>query len=208
MAKRNNARRKAGKKAALRQKNAPPIGMILAGVGIIIIGIAALFAMQGQDAEASTGNGGEEEYSSIPVPVEYEAPDLTLENLAGDAESLAGYEGQVVLVNLWATWCPPCKAELPVLQGYYEKHVDDGFVIIGIDFGEPADQVAPFVERARLTYPIWIDEGQESGLAFNSYSLPASFVIDRDGTVVLAWTGQISDAMLEKHVTPIIEGEG
>lgn len=206
MAKRNHTRRRVNKKEALKKKAVPPLGMILAGVGIILVGVAALFLLKDTNTSAASSAG--EEYSSIPMPVEYAAPELTLANLAGDEESLADYEGKVVLVNLWATWCPPCKAELPVLQGYYEDYAEQDFAIIGIDFGEPADIVVPFVESARLTYPIWIDEGQESGLAFSSYSLPASFVIDRTGTVVLAWTGQISRAMLEEHVTPIIQGEG
>lgn len=204
MGKRNNSRRRNNRKANLKKKAIPPLGMIIVGVGVILVGVAALFAFPNNDA----AGGAQEEYSSIPMPVEYEAPELTLTNMNGEEESLADYEGQVVLVNLWATWCPPCKAELPVLQSYYEDHVDEGFVIIGIDFGESAEIVTSFVETARLTYPIWIDEGQESGLAFNSYSLPASFVIDRDGSVRLAWTGAISEAMLEKHVTPIIQGEG
>lgn len=205
MGNRNPSRRRT-KKQELKKKTVPPWGMIAVGVGILLIGIAALFAVSSGDDAASTG--ANEEYSSIPAPVEFDAPELTLENLSGDKESLTDYAGQVVLVNLWATWCPPCKAELPVLQGYYENHVDDGFVIIGIDYGEPADTVASFVKSAHLTYPIWVDEGQEAGMAFNSYSLPASFVINRDGTVVLAWTGAISDTMLEKYVTPVLEGEG
>ncbi len=207
MGKRNNSRRRTNKKAELKKKTVPPIGMIIVGVGIILIGLAALFAMQGNnDTAANTGSAGEE-YSSVPVPVEYNAPELSRTNLAsGQEESLADYRGKIILVNLWATWCPPCKAELPVLQGYYENHADEGFVIIGIDFGEPEDTVASFIENARLTYPIWLDVEQKAGMAFNSYSLPASFVIDRDGVVRLAWTGQISNAMLEKHVTPLIQG--
>ena len=206
MGSRNNSRRRNDKKRALKQKTVPPIGMIAVGIGIILIGIAALFMLPKDDA-AADGGSAQQEYSSVPAPVEYDAPELTLTNLSGAEESLADYEGQVVLVNLWATWCPPCKEELPVLQQYYEDHVDEGFVIIGIDFGEPEDAVAAFIESSNLTYPIWIDEGSESGLAFNSYSLPASFVIDRDGTVVLAWTGAISQAMLEKHVTPVIQSK-
>jgi cytochrome c biogenesis protein CcmG/thiol:disulfide interchange protein DsbE len=204
MSNRNNSRRRTTKEA-LKKKAAPPIGMILIGAGIIIVGIAALFALPGKDSSADAAGG--EEYSSVPAPVEYDAPDLTLPNLLGEEESLTDYEGKVVLVNLWATWCPPCKAELPVLQGFYEDYADQDFVIIGIDFGEPEETVAAFVENARLTYPIWVDEGQESGLAFNSYSLPSSFVIDRNGTIVLAWTGQISRSMLEKYVAPVIAGE-
>jgi len=206
MGSRNNSRRRNHKKQALKQKTVPPIGMIAVGVGIILIGIAALFMLPKDDVAADAGST-QQEYSSVPAPVEYDAPELALTNLAGAEESLADYEGQVVLVNLWATWCPPCKAELPVLQQYYEDHLDEGFVIIGIDFGEPEDTVAAFIESANLTYPIWVDEGSESGMAFNSYSLPASFVIDRDGTVVLAWTGAISQAMLEKHVTPVIQSK-
>ncbi len=203
MGKRNSSRRRSKNK--VKKKVTPPIGMIVIGIGIILIGVAALFTLPKSDASADTGP---EEYSSIPMSVEYDAPKLELANLAGETESLADYEGQVVLVNLWATWCPPCKAELPVLQQYYEDHAAEGFVIIGIDFGEPAATVESFMQTANLTYPIWIDEESESGMAFNSFSLPTSFVIDRDGVVRLAWSGAISQAMLEKHVTPVIQGEG
>jgi len=205
MSERNNSRRSSRKKS-LKKKAIPPVGMIIVGVGIILIGVAALFALPGPAATADAAAG--DEYSSVPMPVEYDAPELTLKNLAGEEESLSDYEGQIVLVNLWATWCPPCKAELPVLQEYYEAHADEGFVIIGIDYGEPETIVAPFVETARLTYPIWLDETVRSGAAFKTGNLPSSFVIDRDGKVVLAWAGQISRAMLEKHVTPVIQGEG
>ncbi len=206
MGSRNNSLRRS-KKQAIKRKAAPPMGMIVAGIGVVLIGVAALFMLPKDDVAGSAGNA-QEEYSSVPAPVEYDAPELALTNLAGEEESLADYEGQVVLVNLWATWCPPCKAELPVLQQYYEDHVDEGFVIVGIDFGEPEATVNAFIQSSNLSYPIWVDEGSESGMAFNSYSLPASFVIDRDGTVRLAWTGAISQAMLEKHVTPVIQGEG
>ena len=207
MEKRNNTQRRNTRKQKLKKKTVPPMGMIAVGVGVILIGLAALFMLPKDDTAAGSSSG-QEEYSSIPMPVEYDAPELTLTTLDGKEESLADYEGQVVLVNLWATWCPPCKAELPVLEQFYKDHKDDGFVIIGIDFGEPEATVASFVNASDLTYPIWIDEGSESGMAFSSYSLPASFVIDRDGTVVLAWTGAITQSMLEKHVTPVIEGEG
>lgn len=205
MGTRNNSRRRVSKKEALKKKTVPPIGMIAVGVGVVLIGIAALFLLQKNGPVTSAAA---EEYSSIPVPVEYDAPELALINLAGEEEALADYEGQVVLVNLWATWCPPCKAELPILQQYYADHVDEGFVIVGIDFGEPAETVDAFIQSSSLTYPIWVDEKSEAGMAFNSFNLPASFVIDRDGVVRLAWTGAISQAMLEKHVTPVIQGEG
>ena len=205
MGSRDNSHRR-NRKQELKKKTIPPLGMIAVGVGIILIGVAALFMLP-KDGASANSSGVPDEYSSVPASVEYDAPELTLPNLAGEEESLSDYEGQIVLVNLWATWCPPCKEELPVLQQYYEDHEDDGFVILGIDDGESEETVSNFLKSSNLTYPIWLDEIGESELAFNTYSLPSSYVIDRDGTVRLAWTGAISLTMLEKHVTPIIRNE-
>ena len=201
MANRNSSRRRSRKKD-LKKKSVPPIGMITIGVGIVLLGIAAFVVMA---AKPPASAEAEDEYSSIPLPVEYDAPELALTNLAGEDESLADYRGNVVMVNLWATWCPPCKAELPVLQEYYDDHKDEGFVIIGIDSQEPPERVESYIKTTTVKYPIWIDLDGAAGMAFNSFSLPASFVIDRDGVVRLAWTGAISKNMLEKHVTPLIQ---
>ena len=202
MANRNSSRRRS-KKNELKKKTAPPIGLITVGIGIILIGIAALFLMP--EAEAAANEGAPDEYSAIPMEVDYSAPELTLADLEGKPESLEDYRGQVVMVNLWATWCPPCIAEIPMLQEYYEDHSADGFVMLGIDSQEKPDVVAAYIEKTGVTYPIWADEKGEAGRAFSSMSLPASFIIDRDGTVRLAWTGAVSRTVLEKYVTPIIE---
>ena len=201
MGTRNSSHRRNRKKELLKKKKTPPVGMITMGVGIVLIGLAALLLLPKADSAASA----EEEYSSIPMEVEFDAPELELENLAGETESLATYRGEVVMVNLWATWCPPCIAEIPMLQEYYEDHRADGFVMLGIDSQEPPEQVEKYITTTGVSYPIWIDERGDAGLAFSSFSLPASFVIDREGTVRLAWAGQVSRSMLEKHVTPIIE---
>ena len=203
MTKRNSSRRRS-KKKELKKKAAPPVGMITIGIGIVLIGIAALFLMPKAESAASAGSE-EEEYSSVPLPVKYDAPKLELNNLAGEAESLADYRGEVVMVNLWATWCPPCIAEIPMLQEYYDDHRAEGFVMIGIDSQEKPETVEKYIKTTGVNYPIWIDEAGAAGRAFSSNSLPASFVIDREGTVRLAWAGQISRSMLEKHLTPIIE---
>ena len=199
----NNKHRRS-KKKALEKKNAPPVGLITMGLGIVFIGVAALFLIPKSESAASAG-GAPEEYSSIPMEVDFAAPELALENLAGEPESLTDYQGQVVLLNLWATWCPPCKAEIPILQEYYEEHRADGFVILGVDSQESPEVVENYIVTTDVSYPIWIDEQGKAGEAFSSFSLPTSFVIDREGTVRLAWVGEISKAMLEKHVTPVIE---
>ena len=142
--------------------------------------------------------------SAIPSAVDFPAPALSLQDVQGQPVSLADYAGQIVLVNNWATWCPPCKAEMPVLQDYFNDYRQQGFMIIAIEAGEPLDEVSAYVKKAGLTFPVWVDPGQRAMLAFQAFSLPNSFVIDRQGQVRLAWTGAISRAMLEEYVTPLL----
>ncbi len=134
----------------------------------------------------------------------YPAPELQLENITGEEESLNEFLGQVVLVNNWATWCPPCKAEMPTLAGYFTSHVDDGFMVIAIEAGDPQDQVAKFAQDFNLPFKIWLDPDSKALNAFRNGSLPSSYVVDRNGVIRYAWTGEINREMLEKFVTPLL----
>lgn len=141
----------------------------------------------------------------MPVAVDYAAPPLTLFDLAGKEHSLVDYHGKVVLVNLWATWCPPCKAEMPTLEAYYQAHQADGFVTIAINDGDPADAVAAFVQEYGLSFLVLLDPTyQATDHAFKTRNLPSSFVIDREGNVRLRWVGEIDQSSLEKYVTPLL----
>jgi len=122
----------------------------------------------------------------------------------GEIESLADYRQNVVLVNNWATWCPPCRAEMPTLQAYYEAHKDQGFTLLAIEAGDPPGQVAQFVQAYGLTFNVWLDADKAALVAFKNPNLPNSYVIDRAGMVRYAWTGAIRRAMLEKYVTPLL----
>jgi peroxiredoxin len=189
-----------------RRSSSPPFAAIFIGVGLVLLGIMAalLLTAPGQTADPS-GSSNLQEVSVVPVQVNFAAPELSLFALGGGEVSLAGLEGQVVLVNNWATWCPPCKAEMPTLQSYYEQHKDQGFVLLGIEAGEPADEVAQFVKDYNLTFPVLLDPQGKALDAFQNLNLPSSYVIDRDGTVRLAWVGAISSSILEKYVTPLLE---
>lgn len=143
--------------------------------------------------------------SVIPVPVNYPAPALTLQALDGQTHSLDDYTGQVVLVNMWATWCPPCKAEMPDLEAYYEAHQAEGFILLSVNDGESQSEVGAFVSDYGLTFPVLLDPHSLSEKAFKTINLPSSYVIDRTGTVRLAWKGAISRDVLEKYVTPLIK---
>ena len=140
-----------------------------------------------------------------PVTTNYPAPQLALIDLQGKPVSIEEYHGQVILVNNWATWCPPCKIEMPGLQAYFTTHAAEGFVVVAIESGEPVDQVATFVKEFGLTFPVWLDpQGMVLG-TFQNWDLPSSYVVDKDGVIRLTWTGPISRAMLDKYVTPLLE---
>jgi peroxiredoxin len=173
---------------------------LLAG-GLLFIGIAIvlLYLPEAQDQVLANG------YSAVPEKVNIAAPALRLTNLDGKPVMLSDYLGKVVLVNNWATWCPPCKAEMPTLESYYIDHQAQNFVIIAIESGETQDEVADFVTQYSLTFPVWLDERGIALDAFQNWDLPSSFVIDEAGTIVLTWTGSISRAMLDKYVTPLLE---
>jgi len=174
--------------------------MIMIGVGFILLGIVLYFILDARQVIAQN-----DELSSTPVKVNYPAPELTLTDLAGIPVSLEDYLGEVILVNMWATWCPPCKAEMPTLQSFYDDYKDMGFVIIAINDGDAVDLVRPFVQDYKLTFPVWLDKEYLSEKVFNTQNLPSSYVIDRDGTVRLMWVGAISARVLEEHVPPIIK---
>jgi len=171
--------------------------IILISLGTILIAASTYFILREATPQSN--------FSTVPVKVNYDTPKLTLTDTQGMTHSLADYRGQVVLVNLWATWCIPCREEMPALQSFYDDNKDKGFTVIAINDGDPLADVAKFAEDYDLTFPIWLDPTYiATEQAFKTMNLPSSFVIDRDGIVQLLWVGGISRAMLDKHVTPLI----
>jgi peroxiredoxin len=109
--------------------------------------------------------------------------DLTLPDLNGKEWNLRSLRGKVVLVNFWATWCPPCRKEIPDLEILYSQFQELGFVVLGIS-DEEAGKVAPFVEEQNIKYPILLDKGRQVNELFGVEGIPKSFVYDRDGKLV------------------------
>ena len=171
---------------------------LILGLGFALIAVAISFLLL--DISPQT------DLAAVPVKVNYSAPELSLNDTNGEAVSLAGLRGQVVLVNLWATWCPPCKEEMPELEAFYRKHKDDGFVIAAVNDGDPTADVLQFIRDYGLTFPVWLDPTYvATEQAFKTLNLPSSFVINRQGKIVLSWVGGINRRSLEKYVTPIIK---
>ncbi len=193
------------KRDAARQKARTMGGqsllMMVIGGGLILVAIAGFLAIPKAGESVSQLDEG----LVVPIPVNYPAPEVALTDLNDAPVALSDYAGQVILYNAWATWCPPCKAEMPTLQAYYEKYKGQGFVIVAIEDGLQGNiAVDDFVAEYGLTFPVWPDPSFVASKAFGVNGLPTSFVIDREGMVRLTWSGEISMAALEKYVTPLL----
>jgi thiol-disulfide isomerase/thioredoxin len=184
--------------ATTRPSPARLYATLLIGAGLVVIGIVLFMLLYNPATFPDV-------LSAVPAQVDFASPELNLTDLSGKPVSLDDYLGSVVLVNLWATWCPPCREEMPALQAFYEKHKSDGFVLVSINQEEPREVVEPFVKEFGLTFPVWLDLDYQAEREFKTNSLPSSFVIDRTGRVRLMWYGAISKKNLEKYVTDLIK---
>ena len=132
------------------------------------------------------------------------AQSYQVKDLAGKDDGLASYRGHVVLVNLWASWCAPCRSETPALEQLYERDRSKGLVVLGIDQGESARSAAAFVAEMKLQYPILVDEDQRYGRAYAAIGLPTSLVVDRGGRIVRGIDGELSLAQMSEAVDPLL----
>jgi peroxiredoxin len=113
----------------------------------------------------------------------HQQADFVLADLQGKKWALKDLRGKVVLVNFWATWCPPCRSEMPDLETLYKQFKNEGFVVLSIS-DEDASKVKPFIDQYRFSYPILLDPGRKVNEQYNIEGIPKSFVYDRDGKLV------------------------
>jgi peroxiredoxin len=112
------------------------------------------------------------------------ADDFTLPMSEGGSFTLSAQRGKVVLVNFWATWCPPCLEEMPAMERLWRRHKDAGFVLLAVSLDSDPKKVPPFVGAHKFTFPVAVDPKMTVAERYGVRALPSSFVIDRDGTVM------------------------
>jgi peroxiredoxin len=136
------------------------------------------------------------------------APDFTLKTPDGESYKLSELRGNAVLVNLWATWCPPCRAEMPTIEKIYNEYKDRGFIVLAVDMtyqDDPAN-VAPFIQKYGLTFPILLEETGKVGAAYQLQSLPSSYFINRAGIIQeIVIGGPMSEALLRTRTEQILK---
>lgn len=118
-----------------------------------------------------------------------ESDDFELEDLGGKLRRLSSYRGKVVFLNFWATWCGPCRVEMPSMQRLYNKLKDEGLVIVAVDLQESKKSVKKFVDRYKLTFPILLDKNGKVAIIYGARSIPTTYLTDRDGYVFAGAVG-------------------
>ena len=134
-------------------------------------------------------------------------PEFTLMSLDGNEVSLADYRGQPVLINFWASWCPPCRLEMPDLVKAYEAHQDKGFVVLAIDltFQDSIADVETFVEEFGMTFPVLLDQdGVVTNEQYRLLGLPMSVFVNREGIVTRLHIGAMTGEQVDEFVAEIM----
>ena len=171
----------------------------LAGTALALGAVAFVFWWYFNESGGVAGiGGGPAMLAGTP------ARSYVVSDLSGKPDALERYRGRVVLLNLWASWCAPCRSETPSLERLYEADRSHGFVVVGIDEGESRRVAAAFAREMSLRYPILVDSDQLYGRAYASIGLPTSVVVDRNGRIVAGIDGEMTLAQMHDAVDPLL----
>ena len=163
---------------------------------VALIGLLWIQTNRVQSAETPLGRGAR---------VGFLAPDFTLEGMDGQPMSLRDLQGKAVILNFWATWCPPCKEEMPALEKIYRDHREDGVVVLGVNQMEARPQVQRFLEEYNLTFPVVLDIRGEVGRLYRVRAYPTTYFIDARGVIRdMVIGGPMSEALLRSKVDALL----
>jgi peroxiredoxin len=139
-----------------------------------------------------------------PVRIGQTMPDLTLNDLSGKQVKLSNYAGKPVLINAWATWCPPCRAEMPDLNEFYQAHQAEGFTVLAINAGEDSTTVSSFINEKGFTFPVLLDPDTVTLSNMGIDSFPTSILVGRDGVIKTIHIGMLTPESLANEITPLV----
>lgn len=164
----------------------------IAGAVIVAVVLTVYFRGGGSQASGPAALQGEA------------APSFTVPNLAGSTSGLDAYRGHVVVMNLWASWCPPCRAEMPDLQRLYQSYKSRGVVVLGVDQGESAERVSAFAQSLGIHYPLLLDQQQQYGRVYAALGLPTTILVNAQGIVVRGFDGPLAYQQMVAAVAPLV----
>jgi peroxiredoxin len=145
--------------------------------------------------------------NSLYVPeTRREAPDFTLKDASDKPVNLSDFRGKVILLNFWATWCRPCGAEIPMLEGFQQAYANQGFVVLGVSMDDDGwKAVRPFTESKKMNYPVVIANDRISDLFGGLKAIPQTFIIDRQGRIAAVHVGLCAKGEYENDIQAVLK---
>lgn len=153
-----------------------------------------------QNSSGSSNNMESQSSTETDSKSTSKAPDFKLKDINGKEVSLSDFKGKKVFLNFWASWCPPCKAEMPDIEKLYQETKNTDLVILGVDLGENKQVVKSFITSKHYNYEFLLDTNQEAADEYNISAIPSSFFIDKDGNIIAAHTGYMDIAQMKSYI--------
>lgn len=182
----------------IRARRAPPRrspllwAALIVGVGLVLLGLVLLPLGRAQQGGAAGDLVGRP------------APELDAVDLDGRPWTLEDADGRLIWINFWATWCPPCRTEMPMMQRLYEQY-GDRILIIGVDFGEERGAVVDFVDRYAITYPILLDPTLDNFYRWSpQFGLPKHYFVDAGGRVLRQFLGELPPQLMLETIEELL----
>jgi len=169
-------------------------------MGSVALALGLLWAASDLTAPHEEDEATDADMVGKPAPLNY-----TVKNMNGESVHLASYKGKIILLNFWATWCPPCKVEIPDLIALQNEYKDD-IVVLGFSVDDTADQLKPFADEYQMNYQVLVGLGHENiQEAYGPmWGIPVTIIIDRDGTVAKKQSGIRSKEQIEREIKALL----
>jgi peroxiredoxin len=173
-----------------------------AALAIAVVTVPAM--LDRSHGEADSAAGAEGAAPSCKASQGKANLDFKLKDMNGATVNLADYKGKVVLLNFWATWCGPCKVEIPEFVRAYEANKDKGFVVVGVSIDDTPEQLQAFAKQYKVTYPMLLNQENVEEAYGPIYGVPVSFFIGRDGLICRKQMGEVRKELLERELQSLL----
>lgn len=183
----------------------PRTTLLILGGGLLIGLVIGAVVFFGAPTGPATNSDAVIITSNTPAPITgAPAPDFSLTSTQGKKISLSSLQGQPIVINFWATWCGPCKTEMPAIQAAYQKHRADKLQVLAVDAGEEQNDVTAFGSSLNLTFDLLLDPGNSVNDLYQVRAYPSTFFVGPDGRVAALQIGSMTDAQLAEGLAKIL----
>ncbi|AQS55724.1 TlpA family protein disulfide reductase [Novibacillus thermophilus] len=167
------------------------------GIVIILLIVGAVFMNQSREGQQQTAKVVEPDRDVKPQEG-FAAPDFTLQSLSGETVQLYENNGKPSLINFWASWCPPCKVEMPDLQEAYDTYGDQvNFLMVDLTFNDDLDEMTQYIESNSFTFPVLLDETGDTASQYQVVAIPSTYIVDKNGIIVSKVQGAMSREQIQ-----------